>query len=119
MWEKASPAKKTHLLKPRPPCLLCPHRRQTRLLITVSVFLFCFWKIQYFSGFLGFLQDSFVLHSNTGDNSYVAFYIIPYRYRAKAQGVLDTITQEQEWVITVPDQPKTVFYSNPEDYCSN
>jgi hypothetical protein len=91
----------------------------TRLLITVSVFLFCFWKTQYFSGFLGFLQDSFVLHSNTGDNSYVAFYVIPYRYRAKAQGVLDTITQEQEWVITVPDQPKTVFYSNPEDYCSN
>ena len=92
---------------------------EARLLITVSVFLFCFWKIQYFSGFLGFLQDSFVLHSNTGDNSYVAFYVIPYRYRAKAQGVLDTITQEQDWVITVPDQPKTVFYSNPEDYCSN
>ena len=46
-------------------------------------------------------------------------YVIPYRYRAKAQGVLETITQEQEWVITVPDQPKIVFYSNSEDYCIN
>ncbi len=28
MWEKASPAKKTHPLKPRPHCRLCPHRRR-------------------------------------------------------------------------------------------
>ncbi len=59
------------------------------------------------------------LHSNSGDNSYIAFYVIPYRYRAKVQWVLETITKEQEWVIIVPDQSKTVFYSNPEDCCSN
>ena len=49
------------------------------------------------------------LHSNTGDNFYVAFYVISYRYRAKAKVVLDTITQEQDWVITVSGQPKSVF----------
>jgi hypothetical protein len=43
------------------------------------------------------------LHRNTGDNSCIAFYMTPYRYRAKAQGVLETITQEQEWMSIVPE----------------